>query len=267
MGAGNKSSQDWALALFKRSVLKQAKYAQIIRMLGDTKGKRCLDIGADNGVISLLLRQRGGSWASADLTPAAVESIRSLVGEDVHQIDGRSTPFADQEFDAVVIVDLLEHIATEPEFIAELRRVLKPGGILIVNVPHLQGWSLLNPLRHALGLSDQWHGHLRPGYSRERLIALLGGDFTVLASRTYSKTFSELIDTALNFGYVIKQRRQGGQATSDKGVVVTQADWPGGRESALLGMAYPVLKLISWLDHLLLFFRGYKLILKAELRG
>src|SRR5438876_157247 len=71
--------QPWALALFRRSVLKQRKLAEIVAMLGPTEGLRCLDLGSDNGVVSLLLRRRGGRWASADLTAEAVASIRELV--------------------------------------------------------------------------------------------------------------------------------------------------------------------------------------------
>ena len=55
---------------------------------GPTDGLRCLDLGSDNGVVSLLLRRRGGRWASADLAPEAVESIRALVETDVHLVDG-----------------------------------------------------------------------------------------------------------------------------------------------------------------------------------
>jgi SAM-dependent methyltransferase len=268
MSTQPQSSQDWALALYGKSVLKQAKFAQITRLLGDTQGKRCLDIGADNGVISLLLRRRGGSWASADLAPEAVASIKNLVGDEVYQIDGSATPFGDHEFDGVVIVDFLEHIPTDQEFIAEMKRILKPGGALIVNVPHVPRWSLVNPLRHALGLTDEWHGHLRPGYTRQGLSKLLGDDFAVVESRVYSKTFSELIDTLLNFGYVTKQQKKGAQTSTDKGVVLTQADWQANqKQMALLKLAYPCIKLVSWLDYLLFFFSGYKLILKARVRG
>ncbi|HSD28866.1 MAG TPA: hypothetical protein VLL75_16310, partial [Vicinamibacteria bacterium] len=62
------SGRDWAVALFRRSALKQRKLAEIAEMLGPTVGLRCLDLGSDNGVVSLLLRERGGSWASGDLT-------------------------------------------------------------------------------------------------------------------------------------------------------------------------------------------------------
>jgi len=78
----------WALALFNRSVLKQAKYHRIVELLQDPTGRTSLDIGADNGVISYLLRQRGGRWFSADLDTGAVSSIKQLVGNDVYQLDG-----------------------------------------------------------------------------------------------------------------------------------------------------------------------------------
>ena len=92
---------EWALALFKRSVLKQAKLQQILARMDDPTGKTSLDIGADNGVISYLLRQRGGRWHSADLDEHTVESIRGLVGDRVYRIDGGATPFEDAAFDQI----------------------------------------------------------------------------------------------------------------------------------------------------------------------
>ena len=110
------SAREWALALYGRSVLKQRKVSELARALGPTAGLRCLDLGSDNGVVSLLLRERGGSWASADLTAQAVESIRSLVGSDVHLVDASRLPFRDAEFDRVAVVDMLEHAPDEAAF-------------------------------------------------------------------------------------------------------------------------------------------------------
>ncbi len=259
-------SAEWAVALFQKSVLKQAKYRMITTFMDDPVGRRCLDIGADNGVISLLLRRRGGRWASADLDEHTVASIRELVGDDVHQLDGSSTPFPDRAFDQVVVVDYLEHIPDDGRFADELARILQPGGRVIINVPHLKPRSLVNRLRHAVGLTDEWHGHLRPGYSLEGIRALLGPRFEIERSVTYSKAFSELVDTGLNGLYLAMQNRKGDTRGSSKGTVVTQADMRKHRKQfLLLSGLYPVLWGVSKLDSLLFLASGYKLIVRARL--
>jgi len=258
----------WALPLFRRSVLKQAKLGRITQLLDDPAGRECLDLGADNGVISLLLRRLGGRWSSADLDERAVASIRQLVGERVYRLDGARTPFAARSFDQVVIVDYLEHIADDRAFARELARIVRPGGSVIINVPHLKPRSLLNRVRHAIGLTDAWHGHLRPGYTLEQLRELLGPDFVVEQAETYSRTFSELVDTGLNALYLVSQRRRGRGAASAKGPVVTGADLQGRRgQLFVLSVLYPFLWSLARLDLLLWRQPGYKLILRARRLG
>jgi SAM-dependent methyltransferase len=262
-GAG----EEFALALFSKSVLKQAKYRQIVSLLGDTAGLACLDVGGDNGVVSFLLRKRGGEWHSADLDPGTVESIRQLVGENVEQIDGGRTPYPDGRFDRIVIIDFLEHIPGDREFAAELRRILRPEGELIVNVPHRKPRSWLNRIRHAIGLTDAWHGHLRPGYSREELEETLSPHFAIREARTYSGTFSEIVDTVLTWSLEFLKHRSGA-SPSRKGTVVTSSDLAKHRlKFRLLSIAYPFLWLFSRLDRLLFLQEGYKLIVRAEACG
>lgn len=255
----------WALPLFRRSVLKQAKLRHITHLLDDPTNRDSLDIGADNGVISLLLRRLGGRWSSADLDERAVGSIRELVGERVYQLDGARTPFPDRAFDQVVIVDYLEHIADDRAFARELARIVRPGGSVIVNVPHLKPGSVVNRLRHAIGLTDAWHGHLRPGYTLKQLRELLGPDFVIERAETYSRTFSELVDTGLNGLYLVLQRRRGRGPESAKGTVVTGDDVRGRRGQLLmLSVLYPFLWGLARLDGLLWRQQGYKLILRAR---
>jgi SAM-dependent methyltransferase len=255
----------WALALFSRSVLKQAKYHKILELLQEPAGKTSLDIGADNGVISYLLRQRGGCWYSADLDPEAVTSIRQLVGENVYQLDGGTTPFSGSTFDQVIIVDFLEHIRDDQGFVRELARIVKPGGSLIINVPHLKPYSLLNRFRHWIGLTDEWHGHLRPGYNVPALRDLLKPHFALERTTTYSRAGSELVDTILNGAYELLRRRKQGGMVSQKGTLVTRSDIEKHRKQFLfLSAVYPFLWIMARLDVLLPFQSGYKLIVRAR---
>jgi SAM-dependent methyltransferase len=259
-------SATWAVALFRRSVLKQAKLKAIVALVGDIEGKTCLDLGGDNGVISHLLRCRGGEWSSADLGADHVASIRELVGERVWELDGASLPFPDGAFDVVVVVDLLEHIEADLAFAGELGRVLKPGGLLVVNVPHVKRRSLINRIRTAVGLTDAWHGHVRPGYTIEDLARLLHPLFRLERSQTYSKAFSEAIDVALNVLYGgLAHARRGPAGGPSKGTVLMRRDVEKRRRQFwLLSLGYPFLWAVSRLDGVLFWQTGYRLIVRAR---
>ena len=253
---------NWHIALFKKSVLKQNKFKRIEALVGETQREHCLDIGADNGVISYLLRQKGGSWKSADLDPIAVSSIQNLVGTNVFQIDGSRTPFDENEFDKVVIVDFLEHIPNDQGFIDEIFRILKPGGELVISVPHVKN-TLLRKFKLALGQTDEKHGHLRPGYTFPQLKAMLGNQFTIICHDTFSKFFSELIDSLITFAYGFLKGEEAG--VSQKGVLVTGSDMKKFKKQFLIYSAiYPLLWFISRLDNLLFFRSGYMMVVKAR---
>jgi hypothetical protein len=106
---------------------------------------------------------------------------------------------------------------------------------------------------------------VRPGYTATELGALLGPSFTLDRTITYSRAFSELVDTALNGLYVRMEKKKG--PASRKGTVVTQNDMRKHRKQfLLLSTLYPVLWLVAKLDALLWFQPGYKLIVQARRR-
>lgn len=269
--AGRKGPADWHLKLFNKSVLKQAKLREIVSLLGPTQGKKCLDIGGDNGLISYHLRKRGGEWASADLEEEAVSSIQSLVGTEVYKIDEEKTPFANNTFDIVVIIDFLEHISADRAFIEELERIMKSDSKLIINVPYLKKFSPLRTLRKGLGLTDQRHGHLRPGYNIRQLKDMLKGKFTISRKRTYSRFFSELLDTLLTFSYAQLARRRSGfkdNKESRKGTLITEKEFSENEEIfKFYSLLYPFFWVISKLDYLLFFLPGHSLIVEARKGG
>lgn len=251
-------TEPWALRLFRKSPLKRDKVAALLSVLGPVEGKRCLDLGSDNGVVSLLLRKQGGSWASGDLTPETVDAIRGLVEEDVHLVTGDKLPFPDGEFDIVVVADMIEHVEGETAFAGELARILKPSGKLVVNTPHARN-TLLRRLRLRLGQTDEKHGHLRPGYTRESLGALLRPWFEIREAKTYTKAFSETVDTVMQFGL-----ERLGKKGSKKGVVVTGGDLnKHAKVFALYSAIFPFVWAFSRLDALLPWNDGYRLLIVA----
>lgn len=255
----------WARLLFRKSVLKQEKLREIERLLPPLEGKICLDIGGDNGVLSYLLRRSGGTWHSADMVET-VQAIRQIVQRNVHPLEGARLPFPDKHFDLVIVIDYLEHTHDDKLFVEEVFRVLKPGGGLILNVPHIKPGSVLRPIRLALGLTDEWHGHLRPGYQEKDVRRLLKGLFTIHTARTYSRFFSHLVDTVLGVMHTRLTKNKARQTS--KGVVVTQADFEKGSQALLLSsFLYPLCWLFVQLDRLLFFTKGYLLIIAARKRA
>jgi ubiquinone/menaquinone biosynthesis C-methylase UbiE len=70
-------------------------------------------------------KQHGARYITAD-----IESPLAKVKADIHQL-----PFADNAFDAVLCNHVLEHVADDIKAMQELKRVLKPGGWAILQVP------------------------------------------------------------------------------------------------------------------------------------
>jgi 2-polyprenyl-3-methyl-5-hydroxy-6-metoxy-1,4-benzoquinol methylase len=253
----------WPVRLFSKSILKQTKFKQITKVLGPTAGLHCLDIGSDNGVFSYLFRQQGGSWKSADLDERSVLAMKELVKTDVYQIDGETTPFHENEFDCVVIVDFLEHIPDDAGFMREVYRILKPGGTLILNGPNIKQ-GILMKFRQAIGLTEEEHGHLRPGYTLASFVDLLGDRFTMEENATYTKFFSKFIDTMMVVGFTgLKKYKR--DKKLGRGVLITGKELEEyNKLFRFYALVYPIVWLISKLDHLLIFNSGYMLIARAH---
>lgn len=257
--AGYRESQ---LALFRASALKRQKWRALSSAIDELPPFRdALDLGSDNGTISWLLRERGGCWCSAELGGDAVAMIERMVGERVYAIDGSSLPFDSGSFDLVVVIDLLEHVDDDRELLEEMARCLRPGGHAILNVPHLTRWSVLPKLRHAIGLTDAWHGHLRPGYTRDGVASLLPPALRVARARSYSRFFSHSLDTLLNWAYIRSTR--GRVRSTPKGMIVA-GDAMGNGAGRAFTLLAPAMRAITRLDSTIPWSAGHMLLLTLE---
>jgi|HigsolmetaAR203D_1030402.scaffolds.fasta_scaffold00062_22 SAM-dependent methyltransferase len=104
----------------------------------DFRGRKVLEIGLGQGADSEQIIRRGAIWSGLDLTPEAVErtrtrlELRHLPYERVIQGSALDMPLPDGAFDIVFSHGVLHHIPDIHAAQREIRRVLKPGGELIV---------------------------------------------------------------------------------------------------------------------------------------
>ena len=133
---------------------------------------RVLDVGSADGPSVAWLRQRPARFVSLDLDPRGLRAPEGVCGS-VLQL-----PFADGVFDVVTAFDVVEHCEPERRVMAELHRVLAPGGRLLLSVPAYQwAWS-----DH-----DVENGHVRR-YTRGRAVAAVEGAGLVVERATYAFT-------------------------------------------------------------------------------
>ncbi len=250
------------LARFRVSVLKQAKWRELSRAAGDTRGKRALDLGTDNGVISWLFRQQGGEWSSADLTAHAANAISRTLGERAIELSDARLPWPDASFDVIVVADMLEHVADDRALLVEIARCLTVGGRAVLNVPRLKPLGMLHPVRRALGLTNEWHGHLHGGYDAAALRALLPATLRLCETREYVRFFSFALDTALNAGS--GRAKPGTTVRTAKGTIPAASARDAKPEGAAARVMYPFMRAFAALDALLPFTHGYMLVATLE---
>ena len=102
----------------------------------DWRGKAVLDLGCAGGFMAEAMAARGATVTGIDPAADAVEAARRHAAEGglpiVYDVGvGEALPYADAAFDVVVCVDVLEHVSDLHKVLAEIARVLRPGGLFL----------------------------------------------------------------------------------------------------------------------------------------
>jgi ubiquinone/menaquinone biosynthesis C-methylase UbiE len=120
-----------------------------LALAGDVAGRRILDAGCGSGPLSAALRDRGATVTGFDKSAGMLKLARRRLGPDaeLRVADlGRPLPYPDGAFDDVIASLVLHYLEDWTAPLAELRRVLKPGGRLIASVNHpIAGHALFRP--------------------------------------------------------------------------------------------------------------------------
>ncbi|WP_409492462.1 class I SAM-dependent methyltransferase [Amycolatopsis sp. cmx-11-12] len=146
-------------------------------------GDRVLDLGCGDGRHAYEAYKHGADVVAADLDDAALKQVRDMFANLAEageapatasavavRADGHRLPFPDGAFTRVIVAETLEHIHADRAVLAEVSRVLAPGGLVVATVP--RWW----PERICWLLSDEYHevegGHIRV-YRRGELLGRL----------------------------------------------------------------------------------------------
>jgi 2-polyprenyl-3-methyl-5-hydroxy-6-metoxy-1,4-benzoquinol methylase len=147
----------------------QEEIIHVLNNLFPERGK-VLEIGSYLGVFLNRIRADGWDVRGLELDPGPANYSRSKYGLEVIGEPLSNAGFSDDEFDAVVMLHVIEHVSNPVEILHEIHRILKTGGVLIVETPRFDSFmfkllgrrerSITIP-GHIYGSSGSRVGHFR----------------------------------------------------------------------------------------------------------
>lgn len=139
-------------------------------------GRRLLEVGCSTGYLTKRFSEKAERAFGLDINVQALADARRrhpdipVVCSDVEHL-----PFMESSFDAIVMLEVVEHTRSDKAALAEIRRVLKPGGILVLSTPHAGIFAFLDPYNLRKSFQDRL-----PRFSSlaGRLVRFESGQFT-----------------------------------------------------------------------------------------
>jgi SAM-dependent methyltransferase len=145
---------------------------------GIEAGQRVLDVGAGTGALTSELVRRGAEASAADPSPSFVAALRERLPDiGVHEAAAEELPWPDEVFDAALAQLVLTFMRDAPAGIAEMHRVVRPGGVVAACMWDREGMEMLaavNRTQQALDSSRPTSEQLTNFRSREEIESLFG---------------------------------------------------------------------------------------------
>jgi hypothetical protein len=167
----------------------------------------------------------------------------------------------------VVSIDVHEHLNDPDPFTAELVRVTKPGGRVIVTVPNGDEAKLATRIKNFVGMTKEKYGHVREGFDIPGLKKLMvKNDLLPSSESSFSKFFTEMLELAINFLYMNILSKKGKTSVQNGTIApATKKQLESVKKSYFLySFIYPFFWLISKLDLFLFYTKGYVVIVEGR---
>ncbi len=153
---------------------KMVKRRQLIETYSRRKTGRILDVGCSTGVFLHEMALAGWETQGVELNPKVAEYARTRFGLEVVTGMLADAPFAPQSFDVISFWDVLEHTFSPADDLARAAQLIKPGGLLAVNIPnyHSPDRTLFGP--HWIGYDPPRHLYVFPRPALTQLLQKAG---------------------------------------------------------------------------------------------
>lgn len=168
---------------------------QIARLLDKSPGEiKLLDVGCSSGAF-LADAVKMGFRAEGVEPAAAPVATAQAAGLNVRQGLLQDIGYADGQFDAVTLLEVIEHLQDPHALLQECRRILRPGGILLVGTGNADSWTFAAEGARWEYLSIAGHGGHVSFYNPQSMATLAKrSNFSVAAVRTRGVRFCEKSD-------------------------------------------------------------------------
>lgn len=128
--------------------------------LGDSRPGRLLEVGSGSGRFLQRMRRAGWQVQGTDFDPAVAQRVQEKYGLQVDVGDLAALRYPGDTYDAVAMSQVVEHVHDPLALLEECRRVLRPGGRLVLSTPNAAGLPHRRYGRHWRGLEPPRHLHI-----------------------------------------------------------------------------------------------------------
>ena len=172
---------------------------ETLKILDLKPGQRVLDVGCYSGLFSAIMMEK---FPGIDLLAVEIDdkriSMAKTRGIKVFKadIEKENLPFTDNYFDVVLFLETIEHLANPLKILAEIKRVVRPGGEVIISTPN--SVSLFARYSHLRGATP-YYIHFLHSANIQR------GHKNVYSYHRFELNLQQAVDLLVENGYVVKQ--------------------------------------------------------------